>query len=104
MGNDALLARLLAQAEGRGVDLVTLRALAEEASEAGAARALGALGLDDPKARRDMDELRELLSAWRDAKKSARQAVVSWAVRIVLAAVLIGMAVKLKLTALVMGA
>jgi hypothetical protein len=102
MGNDALLARLLAQAEGRGVDLVTLRALAEEASEAGAARALGALGLDDPRARRDMDELRELLSAWRDAKKSARQAVVSWVVRIVLAAVLIGMAVKLKLVSLVM--
>jgi hypothetical protein len=102
MGNDALLARLLAQAEGRGVDLVTLRALAEEASEAGAARALGALGLDDPRARRDMDELRELLSAWRDAKKSARQAVVTWVVRIVLAAVLIGMAVKLKLVSLVM--
>ena len=102
MGNDALLARLLAQAEGRGVDLVTLRALAEEASEAGAARALGALGLDDPRARRDMDELRELLSAWRDAKKSARQAVVSWAVRIVLAVLLVGMAVKLKLVSLVM--
>ena len=34
--NDALLARLMAQAEGRGVDLVTLRALVEEASQAGA--------------------------------------------------------------------
>ena len=66
--NDALLARLMAQAEGKGVDLVTLRALVEEASQAGATRALGALGLDDPRARRDMDELRELLSAWRDAK------------------------------------
>ena len=79
MTGDALLARLMAQAEGRGVDLITLRALVEEASQAGATRALGALGLDDPRARRDMDELRELLSAWRDAKRSARQAVVSWA-------------------------
>ena len=103
MTGDGVLARLMAQAEGRGVDLITLRALVEEASEAGAARALGALGLDDPRARRDMDELRELLSAWRDAKRSARQAVVSWAVRIVLAALLAGMAFKLGLLELLHG-
>ncbi len=103
MTNDALLARLMAQAEGKGVDLITLRALAEEASEAGATRALGALGLDDPRARRDMDELRELLSAWRDAKRSARQAVVSWVVRVLLAVLLIGLAVKLRLTDLITG-
>src|SRR4029450_9376521 len=95
MTSDALLARLMAQAEGRGVDLITLRALVEEARQAGASRALGALGLDDPRARRDMDELRELLSAWRDAKRSARQAVVSWAGRIVLAGLLAGMGFKL---------
>ena len=98
-----VLARLMAQSEARGVDLVTLRALVEEASQAGASRALGALGLDDPRARRDMDELRELLSAWRDAKRSARQAVVSWAVRIVLAALLAGMAFKLGLLELLHG-
>src|SRR3990170_3668234 len=103
MSSDQLLARLMAQAEGKGVDLITLRALVEEASQAGATRALGALGLDDPRARRDMDELRELLSAWRDAKRSARQAVVSWAVRIVLAALLAGMAVKLGLLELLHG-
>ena len=101
MTNDALMARLMAQAEGRGVDLVTLRALVEEASQSGATRALGALGLDDNRARRDMDDLRELLSAWRDAKRSARQAVVSWVVRICLAALLIGIAVKTGLTDLV---
>ena len=98
---DALMARLMAQAEGRGVDLVTLRAIVEEASQSGASRALGALGLDDRQARRDMDDLRELLSAWRDAKRSARQAVVSWVVRILLAALLIGIAVKTGLTNLV---
>ena len=98
-----VLARLMAQSEARGVDLITLRALVEEASQAGATRALGALGLDDPRARRDMDELRELLSAWRDAKRSARQAVVSWAVRIVLAALLAGMALKLGLLELLHG-
>jgi len=103
MTNETLLARLMAQAEGGGADLITLRGLAEEASEAGAARALGALGLDDPRARRDMDELRELLSAWRDAKRSAGQAVVSWIVRVCLALVLIGLAVRLRLTELVTG-
>ena len=101
MTNDALMARLMAQAEGRGVDLVTLRAIVEEASQSGATRALGALGLDDSRARRDMNDLRELLSAWRDAKRSARQAVVSWVVRILLAALLIGIAVKTGLTNLV---
>ena len=101
MNSDALIARLMAQAEGRGVDLITLRALAEEASQAGASRALGALGLDDPRARRDMDELRELLSAWRDAKRTAWRAIVTWLVRIALAVLLVGIAVRLKLTDLI---
>jgi hypothetical protein len=43
-----MLIQLTAQAEARGADLVTLRALIEEASELGAARALASLGLDDP--------------------------------------------------------
>lgn len=93
--NASMMARLMAQAEGQGADLVTLRAVVEEASEMGAERALEALGLLDPRARRDMDELRELLQAWRDAKKSALSAVVTWAVRILLAILVAGMAVKM---------
>jgi hypothetical protein len=99
--NAGMLARLMAQAEGQGADLVTLRALVEEASETGAERALGALGLRDATARRDMDELRELLQAWRDAKKSAVRAVMSWILRVGLALLVMGMAVKLGLTELV---
>src|SRR3954470_20231425 len=95
--DSSLLAVLAAQAEARGADLATLRGLIVEASELGAERALGALGLKDATARRDMDELRELLQAWRDAKKSAWQAVVSWAVRILLALLVLGMSVKLGL-------
>ncbi|HEY0113537.1 MAG TPA: DUF6127 family protein [Allosphingosinicella sp.] len=93
--SNSMLALLVAQAEGQGADLVTLRGLIEEASEIGADRALGALGLRDEKARRDMDELRELLQAWRDAKKSAWGAVVAWAVRIFLAVLVLGMSVRL---------
>lgn len=100
---DKLLTQLMAQADGRVVDMVTLRALVEEASETGAQRALASLGLDDDRARRDMDELRELLGAWRDAKRSAWQAVLSWILRLALASVLIGMAVKLDLTGLIHG-
>ncbi len=93
----SMLALLIAQAEGQGADMVTLRALVEEASEVGAERALEALGLKDQKARRDMDELRELLQAWRDAKKSALSAMMSWAIRIGVALLVAGMAVKMGL-------
>ena len=97
-----MLAQLCAQAEARGCDLITLRALIEEACEAGASRALGRLGLADSSAAKDMAEPRELLSAWRDAKKSARKAVIGWIVRGALALLLIGLAVKLGLAGLVL--
>jgi hypothetical protein len=42
-----------------------------------------------------MDDLRELLRAWRDAKRSAWTAVVGWTVRILLALLVAGMAVKM---------
>ena len=95
LDNKTMIARLMAQADGQGADLVTLRALIEEASECGAERALGALGLTGPGARRDMDELRQLLQAWRDAKTAAWKEAVNWVVRIVLALLVLGMAVKL---------
>jgi Family of unknown function (DUF6127) len=101
MTDSNMLIQLTAQAESKGADLVTLRALIEEASELGAARALTRLGLADDKAAKDMAELRELLSAWRDAKLSARRAVIGWLVRGCLALLLIGIAVKLGLNDLV---
>lgn len=99
--NASMLALLIAQAEGQGADMVTLRALIEEASGVGAERALAALGLRDEHARRDMDDLRELLRAWRDAKLSATRAVVSWAIRILLALLIAGIAVKAGLLELI---
>ena len=78
-----------------------LQGLLEQASETGARRALAQLGLDDASAAKDMNELRELLSAWRDAKRSAGKAVIGWVVRMVLALLLIGLAVRLGLPGLV---
>ena len=95
MQREDMLARLIAQAAGEGGDLVTLRAIVEESSELGAARVLDRLGLADQGAPGDLDELRELLRAWRDATASAWKAVVEWAVRGVMALLLIGIAVRL---------
>jgi hypothetical protein len=47
MMRDDMLAGLLAQAAGEGCDVVTLRAIVEEASELGAERVLSRLGLAD---------------------------------------------------------
>jgi len=91
----AVLGQLFAQGRDEGADLATLRAIAEEAGELGARRALAGLGLNDPGAAKDMAELRELLGAWRDAKRSAWKAAVGWAARMVLALVLVGIAVRL---------
>jgi hypothetical protein len=77
--------------------VATLKALVEEAAACGAERALGTLGLKDEKARRDMDEVRELVQAWRDAKKSAWAAVVAWGIRVVMALLVLGMSVRLGL-------
>jgi hypothetical protein len=101
MTDTNILTHLTKQAEERGADLSTLRALVEDASECGATAALKRLGLDDPSAQKDMAELRELLSAWRDAKASARKAIVDWVVRGMLALLLIGIAVKMGLAGLV---
>lgn len=90
-----ILTQLIGQAEGEGADLVTLRAIVEEAGELGARRVLAQLGLDDAGARKDIGELRELLTAWRDAKRSALKAAFSWLGRMLAAAVLVGLAVKL---------
>jgi hypothetical protein len=48
-----------------------------------------------------MGELRELLGAWRDAKRSAWQAAVTWVVRVCLAGLLISIALRLGLTEMV---
>lgn len=90
-----MLAGLIAQAEGQGADLVTLRALIEDATEAGATRALNRIGLSDDRAGPDIVELRQLIQGWRDAKRSALSATLTWVVRSAVAALLVAIAVKL---------
>ena len=93
--SEQVLAQLLAQGAAGGTDLVTLRAIAEEAGELGATRALTRLGLTDIGAAADVAELRELLRAWRDAKRSVWKAAWAWVMRVVFALLLAGLAVRL---------
>ncbi|WP_068076267.1 DUF6127 family protein [Novosphingobium lentum] len=97
MNREDMLARLIAQAETEGCELVTLRAIVEEACDLGAARVLTRMGLADQGAHEDLVQLRELLRAWRDVKSSAWKAAVGWIVRGVLALLLLGIAVRLNL-------
>ena len=94
MMREDMLARLIAQEAEQGTNLVSLRAIVEEASELGAARMLARMGLSDEHAGDDLSELRLLLRAWRDAKRSAWRAVIDWAVRAVLAMLVIGLALR----------
>lgn len=89
-----LLTRLVSDASEDGQDIMWVRSIIEEASAAGATAAMERLGLADAEARRDLDELRELLRAWRDAKSSAFKGVVQWVLRVIVALALFGLAAK----------
>ena len=67
------------------------------AAERGAERCLAHLGLENGSAARDIRELRDLLDAWRDARRTAWQTFVKVLTTGLLAALLVGAAIKFKL-------
>lgn len=71
--------------------------LLTRAAERGAERCLAHLGLENGHAARDIRELRDLLEAWRDARRTAWQTSVKVITTGILAALLVGAAIKLKL-------
>ena len=71
--------------------------LLTRAAERGAERCLAHLGLENGHAARDIRELRDLLWAWRDARRTAWQTTVKVITTGILAALLVGSAIKLKL-------
>ena len=74
-----------------------LDALLEQAAERGALRLLVHLGLENGHAARDIRELRDLLEAWRDARRTAWQTTIKVVTTGIRAALLVGTAIKLKL-------
>ena len=71
--------------------------LLDRAAERGAERVLAHLGLENGHAARDIGELRSLLEAWRDARRTAWQTAIKVVTTGILAALLVGAAIKLKL-------
>ena len=67
------------------------------AAQRGAERCLAHLGLENGHAAKDIRELRDLLEAWRDARRTAWQTTVKVITTGILAALLVGAAIKLKL-------
>jgi len=92
-----LLTALVDQAYEQGASIGTLRALVEEASEQGVTRALERLGLEDKRAGGDLRELRDLLAAWRTARRTAWTTVVRWMSTLLILSLLAGLTIKLKL-------
>ncbi|WP_077344993.1 MULTISPECIES: DUF6127 family protein [Pseudomonadota] len=81
--------------------------LLDRAAERGAERCLALpclalpclahLGLENGSAAKDIRELRDLLEAWRDARRTAWQTTIKVVTTGILAALLVGAAIKLKL-------
>ena len=67
------------------------------AAQRGAERCLAQLGLENGSAARDIRDLRDLLAAWRDARHTVWQTVIKVITTGTLAALLVGVAIKLKL-------
>ena len=74
-----------------------LEAMLERAARQGARNALHEVGLDGDDAENDIRALRNLLDAWRDARRTAWQTTVKVITTGILAALLVGAAIKLKL-------
>ena len=71
--------------------------LLDRAAERGAERCLAHLGLENGSAAKDIRDLRDLLEAWRDARRTAWQTVIRVATTGVLALLLVGAVIKFKL-------
>lgn len=67
-----------------------LKDMLEEAALAGAKRALEQLGLHDADAARDVGEMRGLLEAWRDVRRTAWQTFIQSVVKGLLLVIVLG--------------
>jgi hypothetical protein len=85
------------KANEEGVSVEAIYRLIDHAAEEGALRVLRQIGLQDDDAGTDIHELRSLLEAWRDTKKTVRNTFITWLIRLFIGCLAIGLAVKLKI-------
>lgn len=71
--------------------------LLDRAAERGAERCLAYLGLENGSVAKGIRELRDLLEAWRDARRTAWQTTIKVVTIGILAVLLVRAAIKLKL-------
>jgi len=88
---------LARKAAREGAGRRTLMGLIEAASEEGATKALARLGLHDESAGNDIRELRDLLDAWRDTRRTAWRTFVRWVTGAFILLILAGLAIRFKL-------
>ena len=93
--NPQSLTQLVRTAEYQGASLMTLEALVARAAEEGAKAALYRCGLQDEAAGNDIRELRVLLDAWRDTRRTVRRTLVHWLICGLLTLILAGAAIEL---------
>ena len=67
-----------------------LQALLEKAAEKGAANALNRVGLGDDDAGKDVADLRDLLTSWRDVKKTVLRTFIKNVTTFLLGAAALG--------------
>jgi hypothetical protein len=79
------------------LDVRDLEELLTQAAKCGAERALAQLGLENGSAARDIRDLRSLIDAWRQARLTAWQTTIKVLTTALLAMLLVGAAIKLKL-------
>lgn len=71
--------------------------LLTRAAERGAERCLAHLGLENGHAAADIRDLRSLIESWRQARQTAWQTTVKVVTTGILAALIVGLAIKLKI-------
>lgn len=71
--------------------------LLAQAAERGARAALATVGLENGHAARDVRELRDLLDAWRSARRAVWHTVLKMVTTALVVALITGVALKLKL-------
>lgn len=73
-----------------------LEQAAQRGAERGATQVLARLGLENGHAAGDVRELRSLLNAWRDARRTAWQTAIKLVTTAVLTALLVGAALQFR--------
>lgn len=85
----------MTDSDGYKIPPAELKKLLEEAAEAGAAKALESLGLDDPKAREDLKEAIGLARAWREARSTVAKTILQAITIAMIGALAVGAAMGL---------